>query len=424
MSDIGKEEKKKRCQCPLLVFTAVAVLALIGGCNNVVDPTHSDDGGTVVLDERHSVWRNLKIYSIFHYRLPDTIGSMTPYDMFDCISDTLRGARYTEYLDDRPGGGVLFDPNTEFYEPKEITPSTVYFYLPEFSDTALDVFNRSRRKLSEYQNIIIDVRDNGGGYLGVVDAILGELLPKGTPYINFRYRDYNELTDAGETLKEVAVTETQSPMLLGKKVAVLMNGYSASASEILAAGLKDGAGSYLVGGSSYGKAMGQLLIPISTPEKVKRLSVTFLEINGLTERTGYYHRVGIQPDQVPAEIESDVDAHIPNAVQQEIIQEQTEAIHAEYPYFSESSIRQSLTRELREIYYALKMLQPEYTFTEDGEDGDGGIDGMAKRRSAGIGETAAKIRRARERAKARWRPIGAVIADENGLPSGRLFGGK
>ncbi|GBU22691.1 hypothetical protein R80B4_02603 [Fibrobacteres bacterium R8-0-B4] len=70
------------------------------------------------------------------------------------------------------------------------------------------------------------------------------------------------------------------------------------------------------------------------------------------------------------------------------------------------------------------MLQPEYTFTEDGEDGDGGIDGMAKRRSAGIGETAAKIRRARERAKARWRPIGAVIADENGLPSGRLFGGK
>jgi hypothetical protein len=420
MLNIGKEKKKRQCQ--LLILAAIAALALISGCadrsanggavfqspgdgGEIVNPP--GDGGAVVLDERHSVWRNLKIYSIYHYRLPDSIGSMTPYDMFSCINDTLHGRRYTEYMDDRPGGGVLFDPDTEFPEPKEFTPSTVYFYLPEFSDTALVVFNRILPKLSEYQNIIIDVRDNGGGYLSVTDAILGELLPYGTPYIKVRYRDYNKQEDAGETLEDVFSTETQSPKLLNKRVAVLMNGYSASASEMLAAGLKDGADAYLVGGNTYGKGIGQMIIPVLTSEKTKRLSVTFLEISGMSERTGQYHRVGIKPDPVPADIKSDVDAHIPNASQREIIQEEVEKILAEYPNASASYVRQLLTGELREMYYALKMLQPELTFTDEG--------GMGKRRDANIGEISTMIHRAREKARAKWRPMGAVIADEKGL---------
>ncbi|MDR2592771.1 MAG: hypothetical protein LBC59_08190 [Chitinispirillales bacterium] len=423
MSCIDKEKKKRH---QLLVFMAIAALAFISGCADPPDDVYiPDDDVPVVLDERHSVWRNLKIYSIFHYRLPDTIGSMTPYDMFDRISDTLRGARYTEYMSDRPTGDTLFDPNTVFYDPEEVTPSTVYFCLPEFSDTALVVFNRILPILAEYQNIIIDVRDNGGGYLSVSDAILGEMLPYGTPYVNVRYRDYNARIDAGETLEDVFSTETRRPKLLNKKIAVLINGYSASASEILAAGLKDRAGAYLVGGSnSYGKGMGQLLIPITTPERVKKLSVTFLELSGLSERTGKYHRVGIWPDQVPADVETDVNEHVPNVNQQEIIQAQIEDIQAEYPNVSAEYIRRILVRELREIYYAMKMLQPDYAFPEDGEDGDSVVVGMAKRRSADIGEIAAKIYRARERAKARWRPIGAVIADENDLPGGKLFGGK
>jgi hypothetical protein len=398
-----------------LVLTAVTVFTIISGC---VYPTF--DGDVNALEEQQSVWQYLKVYSIFHDRLPQAPGSMTPYDMFIAINDSLGGGRYTEYMDDRPGGGVIFDPNTVFEDPLPLTDSTVYYQIPEFSDTALWLFQRSMRTLSRYPNIIIDVRDNGGGLLSVTNSILSELLPFETPYIKARYREYNRSKYIGETLEDVSSTSKKRPELLNKKIAVLMNGYSASASEILAAGLKDGADAYLVGSKSYGKGIGQVII---TREGRKRISITFLEISGISERTGQYHRKGIAPDEVPTDVKSYVDEHIPNARQQEIIQAQIEEIQAEYPNIPASYIRQILVNEFREMYYALKMLEPDIMFTEDDDDDDddvvdGGsvVDGMRKSRSDNIGEIAARIHRARERAKAKWRPMGAVIVDEKDLP--------
>jgi len=424
MLGIGEEKKRRRHMRRLSALAVIVAFALIGGCSNdssdgakaVLTPGDNGDG---VLDERQTVWRYLKVFSIYHYRLPEAIGSMTPYDMFDCISDTLRGVRYTEYIDERPGGGVLFDPNTEFYDPIELTPSTVYFYLPEFSDAALEFFEMNLPNLSRYPNIIIDVRDNGGGLLSVTDTILDELLPYGTPYVNFRYRSYNIGTDAGETLEEVERTNKRRPALLNKNVAVLINGYSASASEILAAGLKDGAGAYLVGGNSYGKGMGQLIAPIAASGRTKMLSVTYCEISGLTSRTGQYHRVGIEPDPVPEDIASDVDAHIPSSSQLEVIQEVMDAI-AETPGIPPDSVvwyqenyRQELIKWFREPYYALKQLDPQFAFPDNGGE-------MAKQRMAAdlmYAESMGKIVEGIHNARARWRPIGAVIADEKDLPN-------
>jgi hypothetical protein len=392
-----------------LLLAAVAATAI--GC---VYPAY--DGNVDDLEEQQSVWQYLKVYSIFHERLPASPGTMTPYDMFIAINDSLGGGRYTEYLDDRPGGGVLFPPDTEFDDPLPLTDSTVYYYIPEFSDTALWVFQRSLRTLSRYPNIIIDVRDNGGGLLSVTDAILGELMPRGTPYIRARYRHYNSRKYAGETLEDVDSTSTRNPNLLNKRIAVLMNGYSASASEILAAGLKDGAGAYLVGGKSYGKGIGQVIIE---RDRRKRLSITFLEISGLTERTGQYHRIGIEPDALPDSIAATPDETIKAAyavwlgIPNEIIQ------------------ALPLTNDDRELYHAFKLLEPGFTVEvgggDDGGDivdnGDGVVDGMGKVRMAavnggakGVSEIAARLHGARARAKANWRPMGAVVIDEKDLP--------
>jgi hypothetical protein len=405
----------------LILFLTVAAAAIICGC---VYPSY--DGNVADIDEQQSVWQYLKVYSIFHDRLPPAPGSMTPYDMFIAINDSLGSGRYTEYLDDRPGGGAIFDPDTEFDDPLELTPSTVYFYLPEFSDTALWVFQRSLRTLSRYQNIIIDVRDNGGGLLKVTDTILGELLPRGTPYIKTRYRNYNSRKYAGETLQGVDSTSTARPELLGKRIAVLMNGYSASASEILAAGLKDGAGAYLIGGKSYGKGIGQVII---SRDGRKRLSITFLEISGLTERTGKYHRTGIEPDPVPAATAAYVDAHRPNPQQQTVIRLIISGLKAKYPDISETYLqqyREELVRWYREPYYALKILEPEFVFDDEAGGGDdeddvvigGGDvvdnDGMGKLRGTAFRGGATSIDRAAARvhgARAKWRPMGAVIVD-------------
>jgi len=421
-----------------LLLAAAAALALIGGC---VYPPY--DGGVDDPVEQQSVWQYLKVYSIFHERLPKTPGSMSPYDMFVAINDSLGGGRYTEYLDDRPGGGVMFDPDTKFDDPIELAPSsTVYFYLPEFSDVALEFFNANLRKLSKYPNIIIDVRDNGGGLLNVTDAILGELLPYNTQYIKNRYRRYNSGKYAGETAEDISRTSVRRPQLLDsdrrpKKIAVLMNGYSASASEILAAGLKDGADALLVGGKSYGKGIGQVII--TRGDGRKRLSITFLEISGLTDRTGQYHKTGIEPDPVPKPIEDDVDAHIPNAKQRAAIQSEADravdTLRAKYPNIADSVIQKyrknlviAFEKWFREPYYALKQLDPGFAFQDDGDDdGDDGDDGdingggeTAKRnmtaavRNAKImGGTAARIYNAR----AKWRPIGAVVVDGKDLPN-------
>jgi len=391
---------KKQHQPPILI-TAVAAL-LISGC---VYPSYDGEKGAA-LEEQQSVWQYLNVYSIYQDRVPrPPLGSMTPYDMFDRIHDTLRGGRYTDYLEDRPGGGVLFPPDTEFEDPWPITDSTVYFYLPEFSKPALAAFNASLPTLALYPNIIIDVCNNGGGYLNVADAILGELLPPRTKYIKNRYRWYNSRKYAGETVEDTSFTTTPRPSLLNKRVAVLINGYSASASEILAAGLKDGTNgrAYLIGNKSYGKGIGQAVF--DRADGRKGLIITFLEICGITNRTGQYHRVGIAPDTVPAPIVSEVDARIPSQKQWAIIQD-----------IPDTNIQKLLIKELRDLYYALKLLEPGFTFPEEEEI----VDGMGKRR--GAGELAARIHGAHAKAKARWRPMGAVVIDEKDLPNMKLSG--
>jgi hypothetical protein len=432
--------KRQHQHQPLIRITAVIALILSTLiCCGCVYPTYDGDVGK--LEEQQSVWQYLKVYSIFHNRLPKTPGSMTPYDMFRAINDSLGGGRYTEYIDDRPGGGVMFDPNTEFEDPIELAPSTVYIGIPEFSDTALWVFKRGLRTLSRYSNIIIDVRYNGGGLLSVTDEILGEMLPKNTPYIKNRYRMYNSDKYRGEDAEDISRT-SMNPTLRNKKIAVLMNRGSASASEILAAGLKDAADAYLVGSKSYGKGIGQVIITRGGGRK--RLSITFLEISGLSERTGRYHKTGLEPDPVPDWAASYVDAHIPNARQREgiriIVEEAIEKILAKNPNADESYIqeyRQELTEEyenwFREPYYALKQLDPGYVFPDDGGDGEegediddnnGGADGkMSKQRAAAVLKGAKGIDKIAMRihsAKARWRPMGAVIIDEKDLPKIQL----
>jgi hypothetical protein len=426
----------------LILFLTVA--AIICGC--VYSPY---DGWEADFEEQQSVWQYLKVYSIYQDRVPGVpkTMAMTPYDMFRAINDSLGSGRYTEYLDDRPGGGAIFDPDTKFYEMTEITPSTVYFYIPEFSDSALGVFRYNLRNLSnpQYRNIIIDVGYNGGGLLSVTGAILGELLPAGTGYIKNRYRNYNASKCVGETLEGVSVTSTRNPALLNKRIAVLMNNYSASASEILAAGLKDGAGAYLVGSASYGKGIGQVIL--SRDGSRKRLSITYLEISGMTERTGQYHRTGLRPDAVPRDIKEAVDGLLPEIQNphpklRPYIQELIKEYEDDEAYVN--GLMRLLTRDYRELFYALKLLEGEQ-FTDDalketlvkfglmeedavGDDNgidtadgggadveDGGKAGKRRVAKAGGSELAQKDLRD-IMARAGWRPAGAVLVNEKDLP--------
>lgn len=119
----------------------------------------------------------------------------------------------------------------------------------EFSDM-LATFNNDKVKW-----IIIDLRDNGGWYLEVAKEILSHFIEKGKLLVTTKYKDSN--------LNNYYYSENFG-QIFDKKIIILINGNSASASEITAWALKDYNKAILVGEKSYGK--GSVQQPFDLPD--------------------------------------------------------------------------------------------------------------------------------------------------------------
>lgn len=129
------------------------------------------------------------------------------------------------------------------------------------------------------KGLVIDLRDNGGGVLDVAVAMLDRLLPEG---IVTYTKDKN-----GEG-KEYTSTDDES---FDKPLTVLINGSSASASELFAGAIQDYGIGTLVGKTSYGKGIVQSVIPLSDGSAIKLTSSKYYTPNGRN-----IHGTGIEPD--------------------------------------------------------------------------------------------------------------------------------
>jgi carboxyl-terminal processing protease len=122
-----------------------------------------------------------------------------------------------------------------------------YIRILSFNDKNIALlFDRHLEKLLE-QNIkglIIDLRDNLGGYYDQVVNIADRLIPKGIIV-------YTEDRDKNKKVENSDATELDVP------IAVLVNGNSASASEVLSGALKDHKKGILVGTTTFGKGVVQ-----------------------------------------------------------------------------------------------------------------------------------------------------------------------
>ncbi|GAB3542610.1 carboxy terminal-processing peptidase [Spirosoma fluminis] len=162
-----------------------------------------------------------------------------------------------------------------------------------FSSTTTDVKRLiDSLKMEKVAGIVIDLRDNGGGSLTEAINLTGLFIPKG-PVVQVR-------ESTGET--EV-YTDPDPSVTYDGPMAVLVNRFSASASEIFAAAIQDYKRGIIVGGQTFGKGTVQTLIDLNQwlpkePEKVGQVKMTiqkFYRINGSSTQ----HK-GVTPDiQLP-----------------------------------------------------------------------------------------------------------------------------
>lgn len=175
-----------------------------------------------------------------------------------------------------------------------------YIKIKEFDEVTLDQFTEALAvcKGSGMEGLILDLRSNPGGNLRTVIEIAKEILPEGLVV-------YTEDRDGRKTeYRSDGQQSLQVPMV------VLINGYSASASEILAGAIKDHGAGALVGTTSYGKGIVQRIISLKDGSAIK-LTVS----NYFTPSGKNIHGVGIEPDIV---CEFDSDAYYDNGADNQL----------------------------------------------------------------------------------------------------------
>lgn len=158
-----------------------------------------------------------------------------------------------------------------------------YLSISIFSSVASKQFNAKLDSLEDegIDSLIIDVRDNNGGYLATVTDIISELLPKGKVIYQI------ETDDKKESTKDKTFASKDYP------IAVLVNGASASASEILAAAIKESYDGYVVGTTTFGKGTVQQTKQLSDGSMIK-----YTIENWLTPDGNWINDTGIEPTHV------------------------------------------------------------------------------------------------------------------------------
>lgn len=114
--------------------------------------------------------------------------------------------------------------------------------------TAAEVHGALAQLLAQHiRSLVIDLRDNGGGYVETAQAIAGEFLPKGSVLF------WERTNMGGGHYNDASTTVTTTGLAQKLPVVVLVNGGTASAAEIFAAALREHGRAKTIGVRTYGK---------------------------------------------------------------------------------------------------------------------------------------------------------------------------
>ena len=184
----------------------------------------------------------------------------------------------------------LEEVNIPVVEHKMLEDNVGYILLYEFTEQTEPQYLKAFEDLKSQgmERLIVDVRNNPGGLLTSVCNILNDMLPEGLIV-------YTEDKDGNrEELHSDGKNELDMPLV------VLVNGNSASASEIFAGAIQDYGVGTIVGTTTFGKGIVQSVIPLTDGSAVKTTTAKYY-----TPKGRCIHGTGIQPD-IKVELSEDL----------------------------------------------------------------------------------------------------------------------
>jgi carboxyl-terminal processing protease len=159
---------------------------------------------------------------------------------------------------------------------------------------ALTVFGRdtgselttalTRLQQENARALVLDLRDNGGGYLQAAVAVSSKFIPSG-PIVSVESRASN-----------ITTLEADDTAIDPLPLVVLVNGYTASASEITSGAIQDSGVGTIMGTKTFGKGVVQTIFPLPDGSAVKITTARYL-----TPRNRDINHLGITPDVVVGE---------------------------------------------------------------------------------------------------------------------------
>lgn len=267
--------------------------------NDKLDGTYDGIGIRITLNDDNKIY----VYEVFDNSPAKNAGILKGDILVSINGESVEGKNTTEVANiiknnkdnknvivvNRDGNEISFDVDTKTLivpaltsSIKEINGKKIgYIYLETFSST-LDTQVESSLLSMEKENIdslIIDVRGNTGGYLNSCTKIIELFLEKNKVMYSIKSKKeetkYKDTTDTKRTYP----------------IVVLVNGTSASASEILAGALKYSYGAKIVGTKTYGKGKVQTTGKLDDGTMIKYTSARWLMPNGEC-----IDKNGIEPD--------------------------------------------------------------------------------------------------------------------------------
>ncbi|MBN1308243.1 MAG: PDZ domain-containing protein [Chitinispirillaceae bacterium] len=169
------------------------------------------------------------------------------------------------------------------------------FHFPSSSaGGTMQEFSEALEKTAWASWMILDLRSNTGGDFDQAIGIVSELVEEYTPIVMVRYRNVDPATKVPREFEQTCKAFGPGSAA-DRRLLILTDSLTASASEILVSCLMRREGVTVIGDTTFGKGCGQKIVVSDGPDRVMA-RITFMTIHPVGENAVDYNKVGITPD--------------------------------------------------------------------------------------------------------------------------------